>query len=182
MAVSPSIAAALGMPMTALAEAAGSRGRLLALDLGTKTIGLAIASLETRLPTPLETIRRTKFTADAARIARLIEAEAVGGLVLGLPLNMDGSEGSRAQSTRSFALNLLRALEAAGLMRPLAFVDERLSSVAAEDAMEEAGLARARQRRHVDAAAAAEILRRGLAEMTPKRRTGSSRSARSGRL
>ncbi len=165
MAIAPQIASHLGVSMPALAQMAGRRGRLLALDLGTKTIGLALTSLETRLPTPLDTIRRTKFSADARRLSRLVEGEAIGGLVLGLPLNMDGSEGARAQSTRSFALNLLRTLDEAGLLRPLAFVDERLSSVAAEDVMEEAGLSRARRIRHVDAAAAAEILMRALGEL-----------------
>ena len=165
MAIAPHIAAALGVAPDALRDAVGPRGRLLGLDLGTKTIGLAVVSLETGLPMPLKTLQRTKFGTDAARLARLIDEERIAGLVMGLPLNMDGSEGPRVQSTRSFSLNLLRALGEAGLLRPLAFVDERLSSVAAEDEMATAGLSRKTQKAHVDAAAAAEILRRALQEM-----------------
>lgn len=165
MAVPETLKALIGVPIDDLARRAGPRGRWLGLDLGTRTIGLAIVSLETRLPTPSETIRRTKFKADAARIARLIADEAIDGLVLGMPYNMDGSEGVRAQSTRSFALNLMRDLEARALVRPLAFVDERLSSVAAQDEMAEAGLNGREIARHVDAAAAAEILERALEEI-----------------
>ena len=154
-----------GVPLAALAEASGPRGRLLALDLGTRTIGLATGTMEMGLPTPLRTIQRTKFTADADALARLIASERIAGLVLGLPINMDGTEGPRAQSTRSFALNLARFLDARGLLLPLSFVDERLSSVAAEDEMTAAGLSRRRQKQHVDAAAAAEILARALREM-----------------
>ena len=167
MAVALRIKDHLGVSLDALAATAGARGRLLGLDLGTKTIGLALGSRETALATPLETIRRGKFAADAQEIARLIGTERIAGLVLGLPLNMDGSEGPRAQSTRSFALNLLRALDEADLLRALAFVDERLSSFAAEDEMAAAGVSRTRQKIHVDAAAAAEILRRALVGMGP---------------
>ena len=167
MAVALRIKDHLSVSLDTLARAADARGRLLGLDLGTKTIGLALGSRETALATPLETIRRGRFAADAQAIARLIDMERIVGLVLGLPLNMDGSEGPRAQSTRSFALNLLRTLDEAGLLRPLAFVDERLSSVAAEDEMAAAGLSRTRQKIHIDAAAAAEILRRALVAMEP---------------
>lgn len=139
------------------------RARLLALDLGTKTIGLAMADLDMRLPSPLTTLKRIKFGYDAAEIARLIDAEAVDALVLGLPLNMDGTEGVRTQSTRSFALNLTRFLIGRDLARPIVFEDERLSTVAAKDEMDDAGLSKRRQRAVVDAAAAAEILRRALA-------------------
>src|SRR5690606_4193247 len=100
-------------------------GKLMGLDLGTKTIGVAISDAMRYSATPIETIKRTKFTQDAARIVDLVEQNQVVALVLGLPLNMDGSEGPRVQSTRAFARNLARLLPL-----PLAFWDERLSTSA----------------------------------------------------
>src|SRR5690606_7390187 len=82
------------------------RARLMGMDLGTKTIGLALSDVERRIATPLETIRRVKFTPDAGQIKTLAERYGVGGLVIGLPLNMDGSEGPRSQATRAFVRNL----------------------------------------------------------------------------
>src|SRR5690554_7461316 len=105
------------------------RSRLLGLDLGEKTIGLAIATSDLSLASPLETIQRTKFTEDAQRLADICREQRVGGLVLGLPLNMDGSEGKRARSTRQFARNLE---ELAGFTLPIAYWDERLSTAAIE--------------------------------------------------
>src|SRR3954466_3097582 len=100
-------------------------GKLLGLDLGTKTIGVAISDGMRYSATPLETIQRTKFTADAARLLQLtVENDAVG-FVIGLPLNMDGSEGPRVQSTRAFARNLAQKTPL-----PMAFWDERLSTSA----------------------------------------------------
>lgn len=127
--------------------------RLLGFDLGTKTIGLALSDVERRLATPLETIARGKFTADAGRIAKLAQRHGVGGLVFGLPVNMDGSEGPRAQATRAFARNLVRLLPL-----PAAFWDERLSTAAVTRMLIEADASRARRAALVDRMAAAYIL------------------------
>lgn len=127
--------------------------RLLGADLGTKTIGLALSDVERRIATPLETIRRTKFTPDAERMRVIAERFGVEGLVLGLPLNMDGSEGPRAQSTRAFARNLAPVFG-----RPIAFWDERLSTLAVTRALIEADASRARRAELVDKVAAAYIL------------------------
>lgn len=127
--------------------------RLLGLDLGTKTIGLALSDVGRRIASPLETIRRTKFTPDAERIRRHVAAFDVGALVLGLPLNMDGSEGPRAQATRAFARNLGPLLG-----RPLLFWDERLSTMAVNRALIAADASRARRAELVDKLAAAYIL------------------------
>jgi putative pre-16S rRNA nuclease len=133
---------------------------LVGLDYGEKTIGVAVSDGLRQVATPLETIRRTKFTADAARLAEIVAARAIGGLVLGLPRNMDGSEGPRCQSTRAFARNLERAL---GL--PITFWDERLSTVAAERALLEADTSRARRAEVIDHVAASYILQGALDRM-----------------
>ncbi len=134
--------------------------RLLGLDLGEKTIGLAISDSALRVASPLETIRRSKFTHDASALGRLIDARDVGGLVLGLPLNMNGSEGPRCQSVRQFAANLA---EAAGLTLPIAFWDERLSTAAVERLLvEEVDMSRRRRAQVVDKMAAAYILQGAL--------------------
>lgn len=127
--------------------------RLLGLDLGTKTIGLALSDVGRRIASPLETIRRTKFSLDAERIRRHVAVFDVGALVLGLPLNMDGSEGPRVQATRAFARNLAPILE-----RPLLFWDERLSTMAVNRALIAADASRARRAELVDKLAAAYIL------------------------
>ena len=132
-------------------------GRLLGLDVGTKTIGLAISDPGLTVATPVETIRRTKFTADAERLRALIAERGVGGLVIGLPVNMNGTEGPRAQSVRQFAANLLARFDI-----PLAFWDERLSTAAVTRAMLEADLSRKRRAALVDKAAAAYILQGAL--------------------
>ena len=126
---------------------------LLALDLGTKTIGVAACDAGQRVAGGVETLRRTKFTRDAARLAELAEERDVRGLVLGLPLNMDGTEGPRAQSTRAFARNLGRALPL-----PILFWDERWTTVTAERTMIEADWSRAKRAENVDRLAAAVIL------------------------
>lgn len=126
---------------------------LIGLDLGTKTIGVAVSDRLRTVATPVETIRRRKFTQDAARLADLIADRAAGGLVLGLPRNMDGSEGPRCQSTRAFARNLLPLT---GL--PITFWDERLSTVAAERALLEADTSRKRRAEVIDNVAASYIL------------------------
>ena len=153
------------------ADMAGFAGALapgravLGLDLGTKTIGIAASDRLLGSATPVETLRRTKFTADAeALLARMREREA-GGLVLGLPRNMDGSEGPRAQSTRAFARNLERLTDV-----PIVFWDERLSTVAAERALLEADTSRARRAEVIDHVAAAYILQGALDRMAHLRR------------
>jgi putative holliday junction resolvase len=137
------------------AFAAESRGgaRLLGLDLGTKTIGLALSDVQRRIASPLETIKRIKFTPDAASLAAIATRHAVGGLVVGLPLNMDGSEGPRVQSTRAFVRNLKPILPL-----PVLFWDERLSTAAVTRTLLEADASRARRGALVDKLAAAYIL------------------------
>jgi putative Holliday junction resolvase len=141
----------------ALPTALAARQRLLGLDVGEKTIGIAISDSDFKVAAPVETIRRTKFAADAARLAQLIAERAVGGLVIGLPVNMDGSEGPRCQSVRQFAANLLRRIDL-----PIAFWDERLSTAAVTRAMLDLDVTRARRARTVDKEAAAYILQGAL--------------------
>lgn len=126
---------------------------LLGLDFGTKTIGVAVSDTFRRIASPLETIRRTRFTADAARLLAIADGRAIAGLVLGLPRNMDGSEGPRAQATRAFARNLSGLTD-----RPITFWDERLSTVAAERALLEADTSRRRRAEVIDHVAAGFIL------------------------
>jgi putative Holliday junction resolvase len=131
--------------------------RLLGLDVGEKTIGIAISDSGFSVATPVETIRRTKFAADVARLAALIAGRNVGGLVIGLPVNMDGSEGPRCQSVRQFAANLLARLEV-----PIVFWDERLSTAAMTRAMLDADVSRRRRARAIDMLAAGYILQGAL--------------------
>jgi putative holliday junction resolvase len=133
------------------------RQRLLGVDLGTKTIGLALSDIERRIATPLETRRRSQFTTDAEYLSALISKFAIGALVLGLPRNMDGSEGPRAQSTRAFARNL-----APRLTIPIVFWDERLSTAAVTRALIEQDASRAKRAKVVDRMAAAYILQGAL--------------------
>ena len=127
------------------------------LDLGTKTIGVAISDRGLSLATPRPVIKRTKFTADATALLALLAKDNAGAIVLGLPLNMDGSEGPRAQATRAFARNLAQRTEL-----PLAFWDERLSTVAAERSLIEQDVSRAKRANRIDSAAAAFILQGAL--------------------
>lgn len=128
-------------------------GALIGLDFGTKTIGVAASDGLRTVATPVETVKRKKFTLDAARLLELAKDRQAVGFVLGLPRNMDGTEGPRAQSTRAFARNL------AGLTDlPIAFWDERLSTVAAERALLEADTSRKRRAEVIDHVAAAYIL------------------------
>lgn len=134
--------------------------RLLALDVGEKTIGIAIATSDLSIASPLQTITRCKFTEDAKKLAQICQEHDVGGLVLGLPVNMDGSEGPRARSTRQFARNLE---EIAGLSLPIAFWDERLSTAAVERFLvEDADMSRRRRGQVIDKMAAAFILQGAL--------------------
>jgi putative holliday junction resolvase len=131
--------------------------RLLGLDVGTKTVGMALSDVSRSVATPFDTIRRTKFTADAKTIREVVEKNQIGALVIGLPLNLDGSEGPRAQSTRAFARNL-----AARVMVPIVFWDERLSTAAVERQLIEADASRKRRAEVVDRMAAAYILQGAL--------------------
>jgi putative holliday junction resolvase len=136
-----------------LAATLTPQSRLLGLDLGTKTIGLALASWQSGMATPVTTIRRTKFQADARELLAFAAREKVTHLVLGLPYNMDGSEGSRAQATRAFVRNLQPLSPP-----PVLLFDERLTSNEAEDRMRAAGLKASRRAEVIDALAAAIIL------------------------
>ena len=127
-------------------------GRLIALDVGTKTIGTALCDAGWSFATPADLIRRTKFTADKAVIETMIMAQSVRGIVVGLPLNLDGSESPRTQSTRAFARNI----ESLGL--PVLLWDERWSTQAVERAMVAADMSRAKRAERIDNAAAAYIL------------------------
>lgn len=127
------------------------------LDLGEKTIGVAVSDLRRGVATPIEVIRREKFTLDAARLLALLTTRGACGIILGLPLNMDGSEGPRVQSTRAFARNLEKLTD-----MPITFWDERLSTVAAERALLEADTSRKRRKEVIDQVAAGYILQGAL--------------------
>ncbi|MGI1663507.1 Holliday junction resolvase RuvX [Palleronia sp. KMU-117] len=142
------------------AAALPASGAVAGLDFGEKTIGVAISDTRRTVATPSETIRRAKFTQDAAALARILSDRAAVGVILGLPLNMDGSEGPRCQSTRAFARNFAR-LSAL----PIAFWDERLSTVAAERALLEADASRRRRGAVIDHVAAGFILQGALDRM-----------------
>ena len=130
------------------------------LDLGDKTIGVAVSDLSRTVATPIEVIRREKFTIDAQRLLVLLTDRKAAGLILGLPLNMDGSEGPRVQSTKAFARNLEKLTDL-----PIGFWDERLSTVAAERALLEADTSRKRRREVIDQVAACYILQGALDRM-----------------
>lgn len=128
-------------------------GAIAGLDLGTVTIGIAVSDVLRSVATPLETIRRKKFTLDAARLFEITSHRSITGLVLGLPRNMDGSEGPRCQATRAFARNLEKLTPL-----PITYWDERLSTVAAERSMLEADMSRKRRAEIIDNVAASYIL------------------------
>ena len=130
-----------------------SSNSLIGLDLGTKTIGVAVSDTILSVATPIKTIKRKKFSADADQLLRIISIKNCCGVVVGLPKNMDGSEGPRAQSTRAFARNF-----SAKTQLPITFWDERLSTVAAEKALLEADTTRKRRAEVIDHVAAAYIL------------------------
>lgn len=141
----------------AFAATLPAHGALIGLDLGTKTIGVAVSDVLRSVATPLETVRRRKFTQDAMALETLISARSAVGIVLGLPLNMDGSDGPRLQATRAFARNWGRRTDL-----PIAFWDERLSTVAAERALLEADATRKRRSEVIDHVAAGYILQGAL--------------------
>ncbi len=137
------------------------------LDLGDKTIGFAVSDLRRQVATPVTVIRRVKFTEDAARLLALVAERQLAGIVLGLPLNMDGSEGPRVQSTRAFARNLVKLSDL-----PITYWDERLSTVAAERALLEADTSRKRRSEVIDQVAAGYILQGALDRMGYMARAG----------
>lgn len=141
----------------ALAEALPVGRRLIGIDLGTKTIGLALSDVSLTIATPLETLKRGKFTADAAALLALANRQDVGGFVIGYPLNLDGSRGPRAQASESFARNLHRFDD-----RPVALWDERMSTAAVTRTLLEADASRRRRAELVDKMAAAYILQGAL--------------------
>jgi len=146
------------MPVVPIAELKPARGlRILALDLGEKTIGLALSDVTRTVASPMQTLAKKKFTANAAELVALAAEHDVGGIVIGLPINMDGSEGPRAQSARQFAANLS---EKTAL--PIALWDERLSTAAVTRTLIEADASRARRAQLVDKLAAAYILQGAL--------------------
>jgi putative Holliday junction resolvase len=133
---------------------------IVGLDLGTKTIGVAVSDSFRGVASPLETIKRKKFTLDAEQLIEILNKREVAGVILGLPLNMDGSEGPRSQATRAFARNLSKLWEG-----PISFWDERLSTVAAEKALLEADATRKRRAEVIDNIAASFILQGALDRM-----------------
>ncbi|KEP71090.1 Holliday junction resolvase RuvX [Thioclava sp. BHET1] len=132
-------------------------GAIAGLDLGTKTIGIAVSDGLRSVATPLLTIKRKKFGIDAAALLKIVAEREICGLILGLPMNMDGSEGPRCQATRAFARNLEKLTET-----PISYWDERLSTVAAERAMLEADMSRAKRAEVIDHVAASFILQGAL--------------------
>ena len=145
------------LPLVEAAAHWPARGPLVGLDLGTKTIGVAVSDPDRKLATGVETIARTAFTADAARVLALAAERSAVGFVLGLPLNMDGTEGPRAQSTRAFARNFAKLTEL-----PIALWDERLSTVAVERELIAADVSRSKRAAVIDEHAAIFILQGAL--------------------
>ncbi|WP_375266078.1 Holliday junction resolvase RuvX [Planktotalea sp.] len=150
------------------AQSLKSGRALIGLDLGTKTIGVAVSDGLLSVASPLETIKRSKYAADAARLSELIAKRDIAGIVLGLPFNMDGSEGPRCQSTRAFARNFARQSDL-----PITYWDERLSTVAAERALLEADASRKRRAEVIDNIAAAYILQGALDRLSHIKRAAS---------
>lgn len=151
------MATASALSLEDLAAALTPGARLIGIDLGSKTIGLALSDVECSIASPLATLRRTKFQADADKLLGLCAEHGVGGIVIGLPVNMDGTEGPRAQSTRAFARNLAKRTDLS-----IAFWDERLSTAAVTRTLLEANASRARRAQLVDKLAAAYILQGAL--------------------
>lgn len=145
------------LPLVDAASLLPARGALIGLDLGTKTIGVAVSDPDRRLATGVETVARKAFTADAHRVLALAQERNAVGFVLGLPINMDGSEGPRAQSTRAFARNFSKLTDL-----PIMFWDERLSTAAVERELIAADASRARRAAVIDEHAAIFILQGAL--------------------
>ncbi|MBM3486149.1 MAG: Holliday junction resolvase RuvX [Alphaproteobacteria bacterium] len=155
------------VPLEDLPGLIGPAARLVGLDVGTKTIGIAVSDPSGRIATPVTTLRRTRFRDDAAALDRLLRAREVAAVVVGLPVNMDGSEGPRAQSVRQFAANL-----DAVLALPIALWDERLSTAAVTRGLIAADASRRRRAEIVDAEAAAYILQGALDRLAFRARAG----------
>ncbi len=157
-------------PILPLADAAAilpARGALIGLDLGTKTIGVSVCDPDRRIATGVETVQRKTFTVDAARLIALATERRVCGFVLGLPINMDGSEGPRAQSTRAFARNFARLTDV-----PIALWDERLSTAAVERELIANDVSRAKRAKVIDEHAAIFILQGALDRLDVIGRSG----------
>ena len=148
-------------PLLEFAPHLPARGALIGLDLGTKTIGVAVSDPDRRLATGVETVARKAFTTDAQRLLALAAERSVAGFVLGLPINMDGSEGPRAQSTRAFARNFAKLTAL-----PIMFWDERLSTAAVERELIAADVSRAKRAAVIDEHAAIFILQGALDRLT----------------
>jgi putative Holliday junction resolvase len=159
MSAAPADGAASGriLAVEDFARALPRRGTLLGLDVGTKTVGLALSDVTRTIASGLITLKRGKFAADVQRLLQLIEEHRVGGLVVGLPVNLDGSDGPRAQATRAFARNVVKRTAV-----PILLWDERLSTAAAERALLEADLSRRRRSEVIDKVAATLILQSAL--------------------
>jgi len=145
------------LPLKDLVAGLGRDQRILGLDLGSKTIGLALSDVSRTIASPLSLLNRKKFTQDAIALFEIVDKQEVGALVLGLPVSMDGTEGPRCQSTRSFADNLLKLRDI-----PISFWDERWSTAAVTRTLLEADASRARRAELVDKLAAAYILQGAL--------------------
>jgi putative holliday junction resolvase len=143
--------------------------RLLGLDVGTKTIGMALSDTTLLIASPFDTIRRSRFRDDVQRLAAEIEKHGVGGVVVGLPISLEGGEGPRSQGVRQFAKNLLEHID-----KPVAFWDERLSTAAVERQMIEADLSRKRRAEIIDKVAAAYILQGLLDRLAHAEKSGSN--------
>lgn len=156
----PNLPAPLILPVEDFARALPTDGRLMALDVGTKTIGIAISDTTRMVASGLETLARTKFGAAADQLRNRAQTHAIVGIVIGLPINLDGSGGPRAQATKAFAANLAPRL---GL--PILLWDERLSTIAAERSLLEADASRKRRKEVIDKVAAVIILQGVLERM-----------------
>jgi putative Holliday junction resolvase len=148
------------VPLEAFAASLARDARVIGIDVGTKTLGLALSDATRNIASALVTLRRSRLADDLKRLLELATRHGVGGFVVGLPLNLDGSEGPRAQATRAFARNLGRATEL-----PVAYWDERLTTVAAERTLLEADLSRRRRAEVIDKVAATLILQGALDRM-----------------
>ncbi|MGD9806073.1 MAG: Holliday junction resolvase RuvX [Hyphomicrobiaceae bacterium] len=148
------------LPLDIFAAALAPGARLIGIDVGTKTLGLALSDVSRMIASALETIRRTKFKADAVRLLQLASTHGVGGFVVGLPINLDGSQGPRAQSSKAFARNLAGLTDA-----PILLWDERLSTAEAERMLIDADTSRRRRAEVIDKLAATLILQGALDRM-----------------
>ncbi len=154
------------VPLPQFRDALPKGKRVLGIDQGSKTWGLAIANFDLTMATPLKTIQRSKFTQDVQTLAKLCAEYSIAGLIIGLPLSMDGMEGPRVDSVRHFADNLIKARDALGFEPVISFFDERLSTYAVEDLLNEQGnISREKRDKIIDMLAAQVILQGALDQM-----------------